>query len=228
MKKLIGLLSILFICSCAKKDNINHYINNKTTKKELIANGFYKYSMSYLEGSSEEEVKSIDSRKKDPTVPVKFDTIIIEAYSNVKPLIVNGVPKGPIPIFMDIPENDINGKIITYFFRNDTLEFKSILTSLYDKGEKKELFKTKMDIKKYYDNLKISNKEIPLEKLRNHNDSLGLRVRFIINNYESYFYLSDRNEMITYYLSKKRGDEDKLIWDFYDKNSPYKFIENGK
>lgn len=226
MKKLIVLLLILFMYSCVKNDNINHYSNQKVTKKELISNGFYRYSMTHLEGSSEKKLKFIDSSKEDPNVPIKFDTIIIEAYSNVKPQIINGIPKRPLPIFINTSENDTNGKIITYFFRNDTLEFKSIMMPIYARANRKEIFKTKTDIKKYYDSLKITNKEVPLERLRNHNDSMGLRVKFIINNYESYFYLSDRNEMITYYRSKKRGDEDKLVWDLYGKNSSYKFIPN--
>ncbi|MNY83672.1 hypothetical protein D3C86_2266040 [compost metagenome] len=50
-------------------------------------------------------------------------------------------------------------------------------------------------------------------------------MKFIINNYETYFYLADINEMITYYSKEKIGNEDQLVWDFYNENSEYKFVE---
>lgn len=222
MKKLLLIFLISFI-SCTKTDGINHYINQNLSEQELLDNGFYKYQRIALEGTVGNSEKTDIS--SEPTVSAKFNQVTIDVYSNVKPRIVSGLYRGPIPIFRDIPENDAKGKIVTYFFRNRKLYYKSIMTHPFNNDGKKELFKTKEDIKKYYSNLKINNEEVPLERLRNHNDSIGLRVKFIINNYESYFYLSDRNEMITYYLKEKKGNEDHLTWDFYNEDSSYKFVE---
>ncbi|MCP2028680.1 hypothetical protein L1276_003851 [Flavobacterium sp. HSC-32F16] len=155
----------------------------------------------------------------DPVAPSKFTKFIMVVYTNIAP--TNN--KRPIPVFKD--SNAIKGKIITYFFKNDILEFKSIMSPINNNNQQKGLFKTKKDIEQYYKELKIPIKEIPLEKLRNHNDSIGLRSRFIINNYESYFYLSDGNEMTTYYIKDKKGNEDMLVWDFYNENSPYRYVE---
>lgn len=69
MKTIIPLL----FASCAKKDTINHYLPIKTTAKELMENGFYKYSYT----------DTIDARDKvDDTIKhiVRYDM-----YSNVKP-----------------------------------------------------------------------------------------------------------------------------------------------
>ncbi|KAF2517751.1 hypothetical protein [Flavobacterium foetidum] len=222
MKKLL-LIFLISVISCTKTDRINHYINQNLSEQELLDNGFYKYQRIVYEGIVDDH-KDTDL-SSEPTVASKFNQVTIDVFSNVRPRKVNGIPKGPINIFKDIPENDIKGKIVTYFFRNKKLFYKSIMTHPFNNDGKKELFKTKEDIKKYYNNLKINNEEAPLERLRNHNDSIGLRVKFIINNYESYFYLSDRNEMITYYLKEKIGNEDHLTWDFYDENSLYKFVE---
>ncbi|GEM_PF-1360120 len=222
MKNLL-LILLISLVSCAKTDKINHYINQNLSEKELLDNGFYKYQRIALEGIVDDFEKTNIS--SEPTISSKYNRVTIDVYSNVKPRIVNGIQRGPIPVFRNIPENDAKGKIVTYFFRNRKLYYKSIMTHPFNNDGKKELFKTKEDIYKYYNNLKIQNKEVPLERLRNHNDSLGLRVKFIINSYESYFYLSDRNEMITYYSKEKKGNEDNLTWDFYNENSEYKFIQ---
>lgn len=222
MKKIIVLIIALILTSCLsrKKDNINHYLNQKVTQKQLLNNGFYKYAMTYLEGQQTE--RKINLGKEEPIIEEVYDTITMEVFSNVIPTKRDGILMGPTPIFNNSKKN-IKGKIITYFFRNQILEFKSVMSPFGNNHE--ELFKSKNSIKRYYDSLKIPNQEIPLERLRNHYDSIGLRVKFIVNNYESDFYLSDRNEMITYYLNKKRGNEDKLVWDFYNKNSSYKFVK---
>ena len=222
MKKLVLILLILFI-SCSKSDKINHYLNKNLTERELLDNGFYKYQTIVFEGIIDEP-KNTDL-SSEPKVPAKFNQITIDVLSNVMPRKVNGISKGPLTIFKNIPENDIQGKIITYFFKNKKLFYKSIMTNPKNIDTQKELFKTKEDIKKYYSDLKVNYKEVPLERLRNHYDSIGLRVKFIINNYESYFYLSDIDEMVTYYSKEKTGNEDQLVWDFYNENSPYKFVE---
>lgn len=214
---LLLLISLLLFNSCQKIDRINHYTNELVTQKELADNGFYKYSMTGLEGIVNEKHTLKDG---DPVVPSKFTKFIMVVYTNIAP---TNNDKRPIPVFKD--SNAIKGKIITYFFKNDILEFKSIISPIDNNNQQKGLFKTKKDIEQYYKELKIPIKEIPLEKLRNHNDSIGLRSRFIINNYESYFYLSDRNEMTTYYIKDKKGNEDMLVWDFYNENSPYKYVE---
>jgi hypothetical protein len=221
MKTTSIIILILTMISCTKKDTINHYLNNTVTQKELLDNGFYKYSMTYLEGESREKY----IHDYEPTNPSHYDTVRVEVFSNIKPKKINGVPKGPLPIFNDSCKIENRNKIITYFFRNNSLEFKSIMNPICSDTKIKDSFKTQIDIKKYYDSLKISYKNVPLERLRNHNDSIGLRVRFIINNFESYFYLTERKEMITYYKTKKRGNEDMLVWNFYKEDSPYEFIE---
>ncbi|MFB9079651.1 hypothetical protein ACFFLS_07165 [Flavobacterium procerum] len=222
MKKIL-LILLVSVVSCTKNDRINHYINQNLSELELLDNGFYKYQRIVYEGIIDDEKDY--NLSSEPTVASKFNQVTIDVFSNVRPRKVNGIPKGPITIFKDTPENDIKGKIITYFFRNKKLFYKSIMTNPKNINAPKELFKTKEDIKKYYSDLKINYREVPLERLRNHYDSIGLRVRFIINNYESYFYLSDIDEMVTYYLKEKTGNEDQLVWDFYNENSLYKFLE---
>lgn len=221
MKKL-ALLILLLLSSCTKEDKINHYLNEKVTQKELLNNGFYKYTMNRSEGIID-DLNQFNVENGDPVIPSKFIEYRINVYSNISPMIKNGIARVPIPVFKD-NKDKIKGKIITYFFRNNILEFKSVMSPITNEKQI-ELFKTKEDIKNYYNKLKVPIKEIPLERLRNHNDSIGLRIKFIINNYESYFYLSDGNEMVTYYLNKKIGNEDMLVWDFYNENSSYKFIE---
>jgi hypothetical protein len=46
MKIILPLLIALHLISCQKTDKINHYLNKPITQKELIDNGFYKYSYS--------------------------------------------------------------------------------------------------------------------------------------------------------------------------------------
>lgn len=221
MKNLL-LIALISLISCTKSDKINHYLNEILTEQELLDNGFYKYQTIVFEGIDDTKDTDLSS---EPTVSTKYNQVKIDVFSNVMPRKVDGILKGPVTIFKDIPENNINGKIITYFFRNKKLYYKSIMTNPKYIDKEKELFKTKDDIKKYYTNLKISYKEVPLEKLRNHYDSIGLRAKFIINNYESYFYLADIDEMITYYSKERIGNEDQLVWDFYNENSEYKFIQ---
>jgi hypothetical protein len=222
--KNISILSIIVLSlfSCGKRDIINHYLNEKITQGALSNSGFYKYTRDGSEGIVD-SLNNLNLENGDPTISSKFTNYTMTVYSNIPPVKKKGITKGPIPIFKN--KSKIEGKIITYFFRNDILEFKSIISPPTIEEVQIKLFKNKEDIKNYYNNLKIPIKEIPLEKLRNHNDSIGLRAKFIINNYESYFYLTNGNEMITYYLNKKRGNEDMLVWDFYNENSSYEFIE---
>ncbi len=221
MKNLL-LIALVSLISCTKSDRINHYLNEILTEQQLLDNGFYKYQTIVFEGIDDTKNNDLSS---EPTISTKYNQVKIDVFSNVIPRKIDGILKGPVTIFKDIPENNINGKIITYFFRNKKLYYKSIMTNPKYIDKEKEIFKTKDDIKKYYTNLKISYKEVPLEKLRNHYDSIGLRVKFIINNYESNFYLDDLNEMITYYSKERIGNEDQLVWDFYNENSEYKFIQ---
>ncbi|MBF7093480.1 hypothetical protein IUY40_18265 [Flavobacterium sp. ALJ2] len=223
--KIIAITSSLIalsLISCGKRDTINHYLNEKITQGALSNSGFYKYTRDGSEGIVD-SLNNLNLENGDPTISSKFTNYTMTVYSNIPPVIKKGITKGPIPVFKN--KSKIEGKIITYFFRNDILEFKSIISPPTIEKVQIKLFKNKEDIKNYYNNLKIPIKEISLEKLRNHNDSIGLRAKFIINNYESCFYLSNGNEMITYYLNKKRGNEDMLVWDFYNENSSYKFIE---
>jgi len=209
--KTLAVILLLFI-SCNKKDKINHYLNKVVTQKELLDNGFYKYSSVY----TPDEDDKINGGFK---YVIKFDM-----YSNVKPVKNEEGKLCPTQLWhfyrkdsikekrnRDYLKNKLNNRIITYLFRNDTLLYKDIIVDSIDKSRKDIADFTSIDkIIKYYKSLKISIKP----KIKNKETGEMYSNRFIINNYETRFYKENNfYEMFTDY----KGDNYHAVLDhLYD------------
>ncbi|PAM91555.1 hypothetical protein B4N84_27500 [Flavobacterium sp. IR1] len=201
MKKVIYVLILVSFLSCAKRDKINHYLIKKVTVKELLNNGFYKYSYN-------DTVDDLD--KVDDTIKyvVKYDM-----YSNVKPeKNENGeiCPKQLIG-FDDLDsvrkkeinnyrKDVLNDRIITYVFRNDLLFYKNLVVYSIDKSQKKTADLTsKNKILKYYDSLKI-----PIKPIYYNNDvNAPYPKQFEIDKYRAFIDYGDdeQYEMSVNYIT---------------------------
>ncbi|WP_133524201.1 hypothetical protein [Flavobacterium sp. 245] len=192
MRKITSLILIIVLfISCNKKNKINHYLNKVVTQKELLDNGFYKYSFVYIPN----EEDKIDVYFKSVT---KF-----EMYSNVKPEKNEGGQLCPIQLWhfyiedsikekknRDYLKNKLNNRIITYFFRNDTLLYKDIIVDPIDESQKDIADFTSRDkIIKYYNGVKTSIKS----QIKNKKTGEMYSNRFLINNYNTRFYMDNHS-----------------------------------
>ncbi len=196
---------MLLLASCSKTDTINHYLTQKITAKELIENGFYKYSYT----------DTIDDKDKvDDTIKyvIKYDM-----YSNVKSdknktgeiyptqlghfYIEDSIRKKKNVAYR---QSDLNDRIITYVFRNDILFYKNIIVYSIDRSQTKIADLTsKEKIMQYYKNIKISIKPIFI------NDSINEKYprRFLIDNHETFIdYSSDEQEYYELFTNYLNGD----------------------
>jgi len=190
MRNLTILVLILVFISCSKKDKINHYLVKPITQEELLDNGFYKYSYSTL----------YDSNGNTMTDTTKF-LVKYDMYSNVKPIKNDENQLCPTQLWHFYHEdsiikkrnknylkNKLNDRIITYFFRNDTLLYKDIIVNSIDKSRKEIADFTSLDkVIRYYEDLKISIKP----QIKNKETGEVYSNRFIIDNYKTRFYTED-------------------------------------
>lgn len=151
----------LSFTACHETDKINHYLIKKIDTKELIKNGFYKYS--YLDTIKNEGIKNTIRSI------VKYDM-----YSNVKPAKSDNNELYPTQLWnfnhedskkkqinSDYLREKLNNRVITYLFRNDSLFYKDIIVFSIDKSQNKIVdLTTKEKIIKYYDSIKIPIKPI--------------------------------------------------------------------
>lgn len=183
------LLTTSFIC-CNKTDKINHYITKKITAKELIENGFYKYS--YTDTIDDEDQVN-DTIKHI----IKYDM-----YSNVKPEKNEDGEICPMQLVklgnLDSAQQNkrinyrkkvLNDRIITCVFRNDSLFYKNIVVYSFNRSQNKIAdFTSKEKIIKYYDSLKIPIKQI----INNNSINEEYPKRFLIDNYKTFIDYSDK------------------------------------
>jgi hypothetical protein len=213
--KNISILSIIVFSffSCGKRDTINHYLTQPITQQELVENGFYRYS--YTSIFDDKGNKVTDTTR----FPVKYDM-----YSNVKPQRdENGelCPTQLVKLDNEIHvkeknnylKNELDNRIITYLFRNDTLFYKNIVVYSINKFKKGIADLTsKEKIMKYYDSLKVSIKPMFDDKK---NDE-AKPFFFMINNYKMRIYYSEENQsydMFVNYLID--SDNYNVLEDWY-------------
>lgn len=205
---LIAIVLSIFFSSCSKQDKINHYLNKKVTELELIENGFYKYTYA-------------DTIREEDDIDGPIGTIFrYELYSNVKPQKQDDGKFYPSAFFgtyrneqnIAYLENDLNDRIITYYFVNDTLRSKYIYVYSIDKNNKKiaDLTSDK-SILNYYKNQKVPFKQ-RLGGKKYGKDKIEFPYRFRINNYESGIYILKSNQdtgyqMVTTYQEVKENEE---------------------
>lgn len=213
MKKSIFVLLIIVLTSCAKEDKINHYSNKKVTELELIENGFFKYTNTL---TTEDDPNDPD----DDSFAGKTFTQVL--YTNVKPQKQEDGKLYPVPIFKYDPNfsneqleeranyiKELDNRIISYFFINDTLTYKSI--HVFSMNENKSNivdFRTKEKIIKYYDSLKVSIKPI-IEGKRSTEKHPTL---FWINKFKTRIYYGERLDISYDLLTNYVGDE-MPYWD---------------
>lgn len=200
MKIKMFLLIALFV-ACQKKDKINHYINEKVTQQDLIKNGFYRYSYSTMYDDK--------GNKRDTTkFLVKYDM-----YSNVKPernekgeicptqlLKYTNLDSTQKAIHNNYLKKDLNNRIITYLFRNDTLFYKNIVVYSLDKSRREIVDLTnKEKIVKYYDSVKV-----PIKPLLESNNSMNTSM-FLIGNYKTRIYYSQNEKSYDIFVNYVNG-----------------------
>jgi hypothetical protein len=183
MKNIIFILLLVFVVSCSKKDKINHYLNEKVTEMELVENGFYKYSYTYTYENDEDEKDTLNGKI--------FKNVL---YSNVKPQRQDDGKLYPIPLFSNKNNskenteylvNELDNRIISYLFINDTLEYKSIFVYSVNKNKKHIAnFTSKENIINYYNSLKIQIKPL-IDGKKSTKEHTTL---FLIDNYKTRIY----------------------------------------
>jgi len=230
MRTTILLLVFLLFMSCQKIDKINHYTNKIVTQKELLDNGFYKYSYSTL----------YDSNGNTMTDTTKF-LVKYDMYSNVKPekndegeicpsqvgslFKLDSVRKKEMKDYL---KNDLNNRIITYLFRNDTLFYKSIIVPTSNKTQKGIAdLTTKAKITKYYDSIKIPIKVLIKGQL----SSQEHPTLFFINNYKTSIQYSEKDKSYDFFTNYL---DDFIYYDILDtwyyglmRNTHY-FLSNNR
>lgn len=222
MKITIPLLFTILFVSCTKKDTINHYLPKPITQKELIDNGFYKYSFIDTIRSGNEYEDNIDDTIKSI---IKYNM-----YSNVKPEKNDKKQLRPTQLWhffredsikkkinLDYLKNKLNDRIITYLFRNDTLMYKDIIVFSLDKSRKEIAYFTSMDeIIKYYDSLKISIKP---QQIKNKITGEVHSNRFMLDNYETQFYIGNsfdiKNNSYDIFINYKERNYQDVLENLY-------------
>ncbi|WP_289662013.1 hypothetical protein [Flavobacterium panacagri] len=222
MKIVASLSIILLLFSCNKKDTINHYLPKPITQKELIDNGFYKYTSIDTIRSGNEYEENIDDTIKSI---IKYNM-----YSNVKPEENDKKQLRPTQLWhffredsikkktnLDYLKNKLNDRIITYLFRNDTLMYKDIIVFSLDKSRKEIANFTSMDeIIKYYDSLKISIKP---QQIKNEQTGKIHSNRFMLDNYETQFYVGNsfdiKNNSYDIFINYKERNYHDVLENLY-------------
>jgi hypothetical protein len=147
---IIIVILAIFFNSCSKKDKINHYLNEKVTELELIENCFFKYSYTYTYENDEDEKDTLNGKV--------YKYVL---YSNVKPQKQDDGKFYPTTFFgtnkskenIAYLENELDDRIITYRFVNDTLSSKFIYVYSIDKHNKQiPDFTSEKSILNYYKN----------------------------------------------------------------------------
>lgn len=227
MRKITSLIVIIIsFISCDKKDKINHYLNKIVTQKELIDNGFYKYSYSTV--YENEDNKSTDKGK----YLVRYDM-----YSNAKPqknkdgelcpsqlgaiFKLDSKQKEEMKSYL---RNGLKNRIITYLFRNDTLFYKSIIVDSVIPNKIIVDFTSKKKIIKYYDSLKV-----PVKIIIDGNLSTQERpTLFQINNYKTSIQYSQKYknyQLFTNYLNESIYYDVLDTWYYGLMRNPHYFLE---
>jgi hypothetical protein len=182
MNKIILPLLILSLFSCTKRDQINHYLNEEVTQEKLLEDGFYKYSYTYTYENDEDEKDSLNGKV--------FKYVL---YSNVKPQRQDDGKLYPVAFFggnntkddVDYLANQLDDRIISYLFINDTLEYKSIFVYSVNKNKKHIAnFTSKENIINYYNSLKIQIKPL-IDGKKSTKEHTTL---FLIDNYKTRIY----------------------------------------
>ncbi|MCM0666928.1 hypothetical protein [Flavobacterium tyrosinilyticum] len=170
--------------SCHKKDTINHYLPDPITQQELSDNGFHKYSYT----------DTIDDFKNKNTN--RYITKY-KMYSNVRPENKDN-PFYPMQLVgfyksdsvknkqsIQYIKNQLNNRIITYLFRNDSLFYKNVVVFPHDQ-EIEEIadLSSEEKIKKYYSDLKIPISII----IEGNRSKKSYPTLFRINNYKTSIY----------------------------------------
>ncbi|EKT3967440.1 hypothetical protein NTJ12_002529 [Flavobacterium psychrophilum] len=199
MKKIIFIVLLVFIVSCSKKDTINHYLNKPVTEQELVKNGFYKYSYTYTYENDEDEKDTLNGKV--------YKYVL---YSNVKPQKQDDGRLYPAPLFkssrnldktqvaekLRYINDELDNRIISYLFINDTLNFKIIYVYSLNKDKKQIAdFTTEKGILNYY-----KNQEIPFKQRLGgiKYGKIEFPYRFRINNYETGIYILKYNDATSY------------------------------
>ncbi|EKT3967442.1 hypothetical protein NTJ12_002531 [Flavobacterium psychrophilum] len=210
---IIIVILTIFFNSCSKKDKINHYLNKKVTELELSENGFYKYSHA-------------DTIREEDDIDGPIGTIFrYELYSNVKPQRQDDGKFYPVPLFKNVKRekleadevlryvtDELDNRVVTYIFVNDTLDFTSIYVYETDKNKKQIAdFTSEKAILNYYKDQKVPFKQ-RLGGTKYGKDKMEFPYRFRINNYESGIYIlkSPKEvgyQMVTVYENVKENEK---------------------
>jgi hypothetical protein len=184
------ILFVFSIMSCGKRDKINHYLPDPITQQELSDNGFYKYSYT----------DTIDDVKNKSTN--RYITKY-KMYSNVRPENKDN-PFYPMQLVrfyksdsvknkqsIQYIKNQLNNRIITYLFRNDSLFYKNVVVFPHDQ-EIEEIadLSSEEKIKKYYSDLKIPISII----IEGNRSKKSYPTLFRINNYKTSIYHSTEDK----------------------------------
>jgi hypothetical protein len=227
MKNIVYILLSVFIVSCSKKDTINHYLNKPVTEAELIENGFYKYTYSYTydyenDGSYTDSINNI--KFGDSLRLLNGKVYKYELYSNVKPQKGENGKLYPVPLLkynqhldnalgkqrISYIEDELENRVVSYFFVNNTLKYKNVFFYAVDKNKKYIAdFRTTETIIKYYDSLKIPFKPI-IDGKRSTKKHTTL---FMINNYKTQIYNSIKKNEIAYEMITNYVDDEMPYWD---------------
>lgn len=212
MKITISGLIILLITSIFYTNTINHYLPHKITSKELLDNGFYKYSFIEVVNNDQDEYENI------PRVIKKY-----EVYSNIKPEIYKGkfcpmnVPSfinqdsGSTKKRQDYLRNVLKNRTLMYVFRNDTLLYKNITAIRPQTKNNIADLTTSEKIKKYYDSLKVPIKTI-IDK--NQFSTVEHPTIYLLNNYrtEIQYNYYGYDMIINYSKEKMPGSNTVYQW----------------
>jgi len=188
---------MIVLVSCGKKDTINHYLPDPIIQQELEKNGFYKYSYT-------DTIDDFTNKRMNKYV-VKYNM-----YSNVKPenkdnqlypmQLVGFYKSDSVKNKQSIQylKNQLNDRIITYLFRNDSLFYKNIVVYHNDQ-EAKEIpdLSSEEKIKTYYNNLKIPISII----LEGNRSKKSYPTLFRINNHKTSIYYSREDKSYDLFIN---------------------------
>ncbi|KAF2517752.1 hypothetical protein [Flavobacterium foetidum] len=216
MKIKISVLIVLLITFILDKEVINHYLPEKITSKELLDDGFYKYSFTEEVDNDENEYENISR------VIQRY-----EVYSNIKPEMYKGkfrpmnVPSfinqdtGSTKKRQDYLRNELMNRTLLYVFRNDTLLYKSITVIRPQTENNIADLTTSEKIKRYYDSLKVPIKAI-ID--RNQFSTQEHPTIYLINNLRTEIqYNYSGYDMITNY-GKEKMPGSNTVYQWYSRS----------
>lgn len=212
MKNIAALIVVITFISCQKKDTINHFLTKPITKQDLEKNGFYKYS--YIATSDDHD--KIDDTIKSIS---KYDM-----YSNVKPEMNKEGKLCPTQLWnffnkdsiqkkksIQYLKEELDNKIITYLFRNDSLFYKEInVVFLKSQNKNTPDLTSKEKIIKYYNNITV-----PIKPLYEQNSTKKYTTIYSIDNRKTIIYYSDKNSsyrLFTNYLNNSTYYDIREFW----------------